>query len=76
LLDRPILLLDEPLANIDAQSQHIIINTLDQIRKHKTCLVISHMPVLVDRADQILTLKNGKLDIQQPKNFMHEKIAS
>jgi ABC-type multidrug transport system fused ATPase/permease subunit len=65
LLDRPILLLDEPLANIDAQSQQIIINALDQIRQYKTCLIISHMPALIERASQLLKLENGALSIQQ-----------
>ncbi len=59
LLDRPILLLDEPLANIDEQSQHIFLNALEQIRRHKTCLVISHLPAVMARADQLLKLENG-----------------
>jgi ABC-type multidrug transport system fused ATPase/permease subunit len=65
LLDRPFLLLDEPLANIDGQSQQIIINALDQIRRYKTCLVISHMPVLIERANQLLKLENGELIVRQ-----------
>jgi len=59
LLDRPILLLDEPLANIDEQSQQIFLNALEQIRRHRTCLVISHLPAVMARADQLLKLENG-----------------
>lgn len=61
LLDRPFLLLDEPLANIDARSQRIILDTLDSIRAGKTCFVISHQASLTDRADVVLSLENGKL---------------
>jgi len=61
LLDRPILLLDEPLANIDTKSQKIILNALDQIRPSKTCLVISHQPIIIDRADKVLILESGEL---------------
>jgi ATP-binding cassette, subfamily B, bacterial len=67
LLDRPILLLDEPLVNIDEQSQQIILNALDQFRLQKTCLVISHLPVFIARADMLLRLDRGTLSIQYPK---------
>jgi ABC-type multidrug transport system fused ATPase/permease subunit len=61
LLERPILILDEPLANIDAQSQHIIVDALGRIRHDKTCLVVSHQPILINYADQLLRLEQGRL---------------
>jgi ABC-type bacteriocin/lantibiotic exporter with double-glycine peptidase domain len=67
LQDRPILLLDEPLANIDEQSQKIFLKALDKIRQYKTCLVISHLPALIERAELLLHLNNGQLQIQQSK---------
>ncbi len=74
LLDRPILLLDEPLANIDMHSQQIILNALEIIRQHKTCLVISHTPALIDRANQLLKIENGLLNIQlSSPTEKHEK---
>ncbi|MCF6251767.1 MAG: ABC transporter ATP-binding protein/permease [Methylococcaceae bacterium] len=73
LLNRPILLLDEPLANIDVQSQQVIINALEQIRQYKTCLIISHMPALIDRANQLLKLENGVLSIQPSKSTEDKK---
>ncbi len=73
LQNRPILLLDEPLANIDEQSQQIILKALDQIRQSKTCLVISHLPALIERADSLLRLDNGLLDIQHPKPYEDKK---
>jgi ABC-type multidrug transport system fused ATPase/permease subunit len=76
LLNRPILLLDEPLANIDEQSQYIILNALDQIRQNKTCLVISHLPALIERADMLLKLNKGELSIQHPKIHKDKKERS
>jgi len=70
LLDRPILLLDEPLANIDSQSQSIILNALDRIKADKTCLVISHQPILTERADKVFTLESGQL-IQPEDTQLH-----
>ncbi|HFD12660.1 MAG TPA: ABC transporter ATP-binding protein, partial [Crenotrichaceae bacterium] len=61
LLDRPILILDEPLANIDVQSQQIIVDVLKQIRQFKTCLVVSHQTILINCADQLLRLEQGRL---------------
>ena len=66
LLDRPIMILDEPLANIDAQSQKVILDALDRIRMEKTCLVISHQPILLERVDVVLTLKEGNLLVSRP----------
>ncbi|MCH9698593.1 MAG: ABC transporter ATP-binding protein/permease, partial [Gammaproteobacteria bacterium] len=68
LLDRPILILDEPLANIDAQSQSIIVGALNQIRLSKTCLVVSHQLNLINSADQLLRLEKGCIisDQSQP----------
>ena len=66
LLDRPIMILDEPLANIDAQSQKVILDALDRIRTEKTCLVISHQPILVEWVDVVLTLKEGNLLVSRP----------
>ncbi len=61
LLDKPILLLDEPLANVDADSQKIILDALDQIRQDRTCLVITHQLSLLDRADVVLRMENGQI---------------
>lgn len=61
LLDRPFLLLDEPLANVDIESQAIIIKALHAIKGQRTLLFITHQPELLVIADQILELKNGTL---------------
>ncbi len=72
LLDRRILLLDEPLANIDEHSQRIILKALDNLRQFKTCLVISHLPALIDKADTVLRLDRGILSIQHHKSNLTE----
>ena len=61
LLDRPILLLDEPLANVDSESQEIILDALDRTRARRTCLAVSHQPALVRRADVVLQLEHGRI---------------
>ena len=61
LLDRPILLLDEPLANVDAASAAVILKALDRLRAGRTCLAITHESTLLDYADDVYCLKDGRI---------------
>jgi ABC-type multidrug transport system fused ATPase/permease subunit/glycosyltransferase involved in cell wall biosynthesis len=61
LLDRPILLLDEPLANVDAASAAVILSALDQLRAGRTCLAITHESTLLKYADDIHCLSEGRI---------------
>ncbi|MCB1985398.1 MAG: ABC transporter ATP-binding protein [Burkholderiales bacterium] len=62
LMDRPVLLLDEPLANVDPESREIILDALDCIRAGRSCLVVTHQFEMADRADRIVVLRNGQLE--------------
>lgn len=66
LLDRPILLLDEPLANIDAASATVIMNALERIRVGRTCLVITHESELMNKADVVYHLDGGVIEEMKP----------
>lgn len=59
LLDRPIIVLDEPLANVDAVSARVILGALDRLRTHRTCLAITHESALLSAADVVYRLSNG-----------------
>lgn len=61
LLDRPILLLDEPLANVDAASAEVIMTALDRLRANHTCFAITHQPALLAMADTVYRLENGRV---------------
>src|SRR6185295_15459537 len=41
LLDRPILLLDEPLAHVDAASEAVIVRALQRLRVGRTCIAVT-----------------------------------
>lgn len=56
---RPILLLDEPLANIDANSAAVILNALDRLRRTQTCFAVTHDRALIERADRVYRIENG-----------------
>jgi ATP-binding cassette, subfamily B, bacterial len=61
LMDRPILLLDEPLANVDAASAAVITKALERLRATRTCLAITHQPALLDYADVVHRLEAGQV---------------
>jgi ATP-binding cassette, subfamily B, bacterial len=61
LLDRPVLLLDEPLANVDDASAAVILRALDRLRATRTCLAITHQTHLLDYADVVYRLEEGRV---------------
>lgn len=61
VMDRPIVLLDEPLANVDSRSADVIVRALEQFRRGRTCLVITHSPRLLQHADVIYQLRQGEI---------------
>ena len=55
----PILLLDEPTAALDAESEHLVIEALRRLTKGRTVMMIAHrLSTLID-ADKIIVLKDG-----------------
>jgi ABC-type multidrug transport system fused ATPase/permease subunit len=55
----PILVLDEPTAALDSQSEHLVIEALQRLMKGRTVVMIAHrLNTLVD-ADKIIVLKDG-----------------
>ena len=61
LLDRPVLLLDEPLANVDDASAAVILRALDSLRATRTCLAITHQTQLLAYADVVYRLDAGQV---------------
>ena len=61
LIDPPVLILDDSLSSVDAQTEAEILHELQAIVKDKTCLIISHRISAVKDADEILVLDEGKI---------------
>lgn len=60
LKDAPILILDEPSANLDALTEQALFETLHEIILQRTTLLISHRLVAMELADEILVLHRGQ----------------
>jgi ATP-binding cassette subfamily B protein len=59
LKDAPVVLLDEPTAALDTESEVAVQNAIDALVADRTVLVIAHRLTTVAGADQILVLENG-----------------
>ena len=61
LKNAPILILDEPTANLDPLTEKQVLETLFTSMKGKTSLLITHRLVGLEHMDQILVMKEGKI---------------
>jgi len=58
LSDPDLLLLDEPLANIDVHSSQAILERLQALKGKKTILMVTHdLPTIIERVDRILCVQ-------------------
>jgi ATP-binding cassette, subfamily B, multidrug efflux pump len=60
-IDPPVLILDDCLSSVDAQTEAEILQGLQSILKEKTCLIISHRISAVKDADEILVFEDGRI---------------
>jgi ATP-binding cassette subfamily B protein len=55
----PIILLDEPTASLDGESEHYVQETIRRLSEGRTTLVIAHRLYTVTHADMIYVIENG-----------------
>jgi len=60
LCDAPILVLDEPCAGLDAETERAFLATLNDVAQGRTLLLIAHRLTGVERLDRIWRLSGGK----------------
>ncbi len=61
LKDAPILVFDEPTANLDSENEQKIIKTILNISEEKSLLFITHRLVSLSEFDEILVMKKGEI---------------
>lgn len=72
----PILILDESTANLDPVSESRVLASLLAHRQGRTTILISHRPRVINRADWIVLLDQGKLKLQGSLEDLHSKSGS
>jgi ATP-binding cassette subfamily B protein len=61
LLEPAILLLDDPTAAIDSETEHEIFEALDRAIEGRTTFIVAHRLSTLRRADIIIVLENGRI---------------
>ena len=61
LKDAPILILDEPTANLDPITEQEVLTSLFSLMRGKTSLLITHRLIGLENVDKILVLERGKI---------------
>jgi thiol reductant ABC exporter CydD subunit len=56
LRDAPVLLLDEPTANLDGATEQEVLGALRRLVRGRTVILVAHRPALVELADRVLAL--------------------
>lgn len=61
LKDAPIMIFDEPTSDLDSISEMKIFNLIMKLKNEKTIILITHRLVNLDKADNIIVMRNGKI---------------
>ncbi len=57
----PIMIFDEPTANLDTKNENEILNTIFSAAKDKTLILITHRLVQLDKVQRIIVMKKGEI---------------
>ncbi|MEM9296522.1 MAG: ABC transporter ATP-binding protein, partial [Planctomycetota bacterium] len=61
LLDPPVLLMDDPTAAIDPETEHEILSAMDRAMQGRTTFLVAHRMSTLRRADLVLVLDRGRI---------------
>jgi ABC-type multidrug transport system fused ATPase/permease subunit len=59
--DAPLVILDEPTADLDPASAELVAEAVERLRAGRTVLLIAHRPELIRAADRVVVLGAGKV---------------
>ncbi|MBW4688711.1 MAG: peptidase domain-containing ABC transporter [Komarekiella atlantica HA4396-MV6] len=71
--DPPVLILDESTGGLDPVSEAQVLDQLFKHRRGKTTILITHRPKVINRADWVVLLDQGKLKIQGSLEDLYSK---
>lgn len=63
LRDAPLLLLDEPTASLDGQTEQEVLEAVQRLSEGRTVVLVAHRPALLEIADRVLTLGTSETPV-------------
>jgi len=57
LRDAPLLLLDEPTANLDGDTERDVVEAIRRLSEGRTVVLVAHRPALIALADRVLPVE-------------------
>nr|WP_240947638.1 thiol reductant ABC exporter subunit CydD [Planosporangium mesophilum] len=61
LSDAPIVLLDEPTANLDGESEAAVLEAVRRLARGRTVVLVAHRPALLTLADRVVRMEAGRI---------------
>lgn len=75
--DPPLLVLDEPNANLDEEGELALDSALQQAKQRgQTVIIVSHRPIAIRNCDLILVMQNGQVLLYGPREQVMAKLAA
>ena len=66
--DPVLIVLDEPNSNLDDVGEEALLKTVQALKaKGRTIFLITHRPGILDAADRVVVLQDGKITVDSPR---------
>ena len=72
--DPPVLLLDEPSSSLDRHAEQELRQTLIDIGKERTVIIVTHSPILLAACSDLVALDRGKVALAGPSKEILPKL--
>jgi ABC-type multidrug transport system fused ATPase/permease subunit len=73
LANPTVLLLDEPTSSVEPDSEAAIIAALNRLMRNRTTVLTSHRPSLINQADWVYVIEDGRVSEQGPPAELAQK---
>ena len=74
--DPPVLVLDEPTGSLDRQAEEALRDTLLDLGKTRTILVVTHSPIVLQACNNIIVMDAGRIRAAGPAGKILEAMAA
>jgi ABC-type multidrug transport system fused ATPase/permease subunit len=66
-----LLILDEPTSSIDAQSERLILTSLEALRGSLTLILVAHRLTMLDLCDRVMVIRAGRVEAFGPASSLY-----